>query len=120
MRQLCARWCVALGWSMAHGGEGWCFSGQRWGWSDGFVVLSYRVEFQVEGWERDWDWMTWFRCCVGAGCDVVGMSCEGGNDWVKRCVEYRVERAWKEIAEGDCRACGLNMGAAMDRGGWTG
>jgi len=36
----------------------WHFSGQRWEWLDGCVALNYKIDFQVKGWERDWDLMT--------------------------------------------------------------
>jgi len=31
----------------------WHFSGQRWEWLDGCVAWSFKIEFQVTGWERD-------------------------------------------------------------------
>jgi len=31
----------------------WHISGQRWQWSYGCVVWSYKIEFQVKGWERE-------------------------------------------------------------------
>jgi len=45
--------------SMLHGSETWpirkmrCFSGQRWEWLNGCEAWSYRIEFQVKGWERE-------------------------------------------------------------------
>jgi len=49
------------------------------------------------------------------------------NDWVKKCMQYEVEGArprgrpkktWREIAEKDCQAHGLNWEDAMDRIRW--
>jgi len=46
---------------------------------------------------------------------------------VKKCMEYEVEgakirgrpkRAWREIVEGDCQACGLSREDAVDRSRW--
>jgi len=46
------------------------------------------------------------------------------NDWVKKCMEYKVEgarprgrpkRTWREIVEKDCQARKLNREDAMDR-----
>jgi len=34
----------------------WHFRGQRWEWSDGCVALSYKIEFQVKGWETRIGW----------------------------------------------------------------
>ena len=39
---------------------------------DRCVVLGYKIELQVKGWEA------WSQCCVGAGGDGVGMCCESG------------------------------------------
>jgi len=38
-------------WPVRKGNE-WHFSGQRWEWLDGCVALSYKIEFQVNGWEK--------------------------------------------------------------------
>jgi len=49
------------------------------------------------------------------------------NDWVKKCMEYKVEGAkprgrpkktWTEIVETDCQARGLNTEDVMDRSRW--
>jgi len=49
------------------------------------------------------------------------------NDWVKKCMEYRVEGArprgrpkktWTEIVEKDCQVCGLNREDYMDHNRW--
>jgi len=46
------------------------------------------------------------------------------NDWVKKCMEYKVEGAmprgrpkktWREIVEKDCQVRGLNREDAVDR-----
>jgi len=49
------------------------------------------------------------------------------NDWVKKCMEYKVEgtrpggrpkKTWREIVEKDCRARGLNAEDAMCHSRW--
>jgi len=76
---------------------GWCFGRQRCGWLDGCVALGYRVEFQVgRGFGRDWDWLTWSRCCsrnVSCGTGSPGLS------------QTRVQRAIKWLCVCGARAC---------------
>ena len=45
------------------------------------------------------------------------------NDWVKKCMEYKVEgprpkRTWTEVEGEDCQARKLNKEDAMDRCKW--
>jgi len=49
------------------------------------------------------------------------------NDWVKKCLEYKVEGArprgrpkktWREIVEKDCQACRLTGEDAVDHNRW--
>ena len=49
------------------------------------------------------------------------------SDWVKKCMEYEVERSrprgrpnrtWKEVVQNDFQARNLNKENAMDRGRW--
>ena len=66
---------------------------QRREWLDGCVALSYKIEFQVKGWER-----------LGLD-DIISVLQQNrlwwyghvlrkeDNDWVKKCMEYEVEGA---------------------------
>jgi len=56
----------------------------------------------------------------------MGLCCED-TDWVKKCMEYEVERSrprgrakrtWKEVVQKFCQASNLNKEDAMDRGRW--
>jgi len=49
------------------------------------------------------------------------------NDWVKKCMEYKVEasrqegkpeRTWREVVQKNCQARKLNREDAMDRSRW--
>jgi len=90
-------------------------------------VWSYKIEFQVELRGRlelediisvlQRNRLRWYGHVLR----------KGDNDWVKKCMEYKVEgtrprgrpkKTWREIVEKDCRASGLNTDDAMCRSRW--
>jgi len=69
--------------NMLHGSETWpirrenevALQRQRWEFLDGYVALSYKIEFQVKGWETRIEWHN-LGTTAKTGCNGMGMCCE--------------------------------------------
>ena len=91
------------------------------------MALSYKIEFQVKGYERlglddlisvlQQNRLRWYGHVLR----------KEDNDWVKKCKKYEVEgtrprggrkKTWTEIVEKDFQARKLNREDAMDRNRW--
>jgi len=104
------------------------FSGQRWEWSDVCVALSYKMEFQVKGWERERlgldDIISVLQQYRLRWCEhVLRRDC----DQVKKLMEYEVlsatrrgrpKKTWREIVWKDCKARKLHREDALYPNKW--